>query len=166
MPESIKQNKAKVILQHLPEAQHSNHLLAWELKVCTNSFSVSPCLPWCILCSNVCDSSLSYKHDTKLLTLDLEKLKEAYSIKGSHSATQPVINDTQSRPQCAVPHNSGMAHWGCHRWYRRDTRTLLGSISLAKTVTRTVVVTQRWIVILAKMIVMLDFLRHMPLISW
>jgi pre-mRNA-processing factor 8 len=28
MPESIKQNKAKVILQHLPEAQHSNHLLA------------------------------------------------------------------------------------------------------------------------------------------
>jgi hypothetical protein len=27
---------------------------------------------------------LSYKHDTKLLVLALEKLKEAYSVKGDH----------------------------------------------------------------------------------
>ena len=28
-------------------------------------------------------SPLSYKHDTKLLVLALEKLKEAYSVKGN-----------------------------------------------------------------------------------
>jgi hypothetical protein len=38
----------------------------------------------------------------------------------------------------------------CHRWYGRDTRTLLGSVSLAKTVARTVIVSQHGIVILAE----------------
>jgi hypothetical protein len=46
----------------------------------------------------------------KLLALALEKLKEAYFIKGLHSATQPVIDNTQSRPQHAVPCSSGTAH--------------------------------------------------------
>ena len=32
--------------------------------------------------SNVCGKLLSYKHDTKLLVLALEKLKEAYSAEG------------------------------------------------------------------------------------
>lgn len=34
------------------------------------------------------DSPLSYKHDTKLLVLALEKLKEAYSVKGRLNQSQ------------------------------------------------------------------------------
>ena len=33
-------------------------------------------------------SPLSYKHDTKLLVLALEKLKEAYSVQGRLNASQ------------------------------------------------------------------------------
>lgn len=37
---------------------------------------------------NTCTSPLSYKHDTKLLVLALEKLKEAYSVKGRLNQSQ------------------------------------------------------------------------------
>jgi pre-mRNA-processing factor 8 len=38
--------------------------------------------------TNSSDSPLSYKHDTKLLVLALEKLKEAYSVKGRLNQSQ------------------------------------------------------------------------------
>ena len=38
--------------------------------------------------TRVCCSPLNYKHDTKLLVLALEKLKEAYSVKGRLNQSQ------------------------------------------------------------------------------
>jgi pre-mRNA-processing factor 8 len=38
--------------------------------------------------SSFLPSPLSYKHDTKLLVLALEKLKEAYSVKGRLNQSQ------------------------------------------------------------------------------
>jgi hypothetical protein len=53
----------------------------------------------------------------------------------------------------------------CHRQYRRDTRALLGPVGSSKTVARTVVVCQSWVMVLAESIVILDFFRHPPLIG-
>lgn len=41
-----------------------------------------------VVVNGLCYSPLSYKHDTKLLVLALEKLKEAYSVKGRLNASQ------------------------------------------------------------------------------
>jgi pre-mRNA-processing factor 8 len=53
-------------------------------------FRMFPCLVYriCPLISFFFPSPLSYKHDTKLLVLALEKLKEAYSVKGRLNQSQ------------------------------------------------------------------------------
>lgn len=42
----------------------------------------------CIQSAKCLSRPLSYKHDTKLLVLALEKLKEAYSVKGRLNQSQ------------------------------------------------------------------------------
>lgn len=59
-------------------------------------------------------SPLSYKHDTKLLVLALEKLKEAYSVKGRLNQSQreelALIEQAYDNPhECMSNFHSGQA---------------------------------------------------------
>jgi hypothetical protein len=59
---------------------HLNCSLAGESEVCAHSLPVCP--HKAVTFPLIPRRPLSYKHDTKLLVLALEKLKEAYSVKG------------------------------------------------------------------------------------
>jgi hypothetical protein len=54
----------------------------------------------------------------------------------------------------------------CHCQYRRDTRKLLGTVGFSQTIAVTVIVGQCRVKILAESVVLLDTLRHMPLIGF
>lgn len=60
------------------------------------------------IASHVADRPLSYKHDTKLLVLALEKLKEAYSVKGRLNQSQreelALIEQAYDNPHECEPH--------------------------------------------------------------
>ncbi|CAF2508139.1 unnamed protein product [Rotaria sp. Silwood2] len=83
MPENIKQNNARLILQHLSEAWRCwkrKELLPFIqlLYIGSESRHFSP-IPF---------PPLAYKHDTKLLILSLEYLKEAYNVKSKLNQPQ------------------------------------------------------------------------------
>ena len=67
---------------------HRDGALAGESQICSYPIPVSQTVKFRKLQIHFFTSPLSYKHDTKLLVLALEKLKEAYSVKGRLNQSQ------------------------------------------------------------------------------